>query len=112
MPPDQGAEREDAANGERAISVNGVPIRLTEERWEHIVEDHDDLDGYRADCANVVEDPDFVLRGHMGALIAVKGYGRDRYLAVIYREESDDDGFVITAYFTDTINRKSIVWRP
>lgn len=27
----------------RVVSVNGVPIRLTEERWFHIVENHDDI---------------------------------------------------------------------
>jgi hypothetical protein len=29
-----------------AISKAGVPIRLTDERWYHIVENHDDLAGY------------------------------------------------------------------
>ena len=29
-----------------AYSVDGVPIRLTVERWFHIVENHDDLAGY------------------------------------------------------------------
>ncbi len=28
------------------ISKNGVPIRLTAERWWHIIETHDDLAGY------------------------------------------------------------------
>ena len=28
------------------ISKAGVPVRLTEERWFHIVENHDDLAGY------------------------------------------------------------------
>jgi hypothetical protein len=27
-------------------SINGVPIRLTEERWVHIIENHDDMAGY------------------------------------------------------------------
>ena len=27
-------------------SVNDVPIRLTDERWTHIVENHDDIAGY------------------------------------------------------------------
>jgi hypothetical protein len=31
---------------DRAISVVGVPIRLTYERWFHIVENHDDVAGY------------------------------------------------------------------
>jgi len=29
-----------------AKSKNNVPIRLTEERWFHIVENHDELAGY------------------------------------------------------------------
>jgi len=28
-----------------AVSKNGVPIRLTEERWFHIVENYDELAG-------------------------------------------------------------------
>jgi len=27
-------------------SKNNIPIRLTEERWFHIIENHDDLAGY------------------------------------------------------------------
>jgi hypothetical protein len=43
------------------FSQHGVPIRLTEERWFHIVENHDDLAGHYDDVLNVVEDPDFSL---------------------------------------------------
>ena len=30
-------------------SKNGIPIRLTEERWVHITENHDDLAGHYDD---------------------------------------------------------------
>ena len=93
------------------FSQNGVRIRLTEERWFHIVENHDDLAGHYDDVLDAVEEPDFILRGYGGALIAVKGVARRTYLAVIYREVSRDDGFIITAYFTSRISRRSILWR-
>jgi hypothetical protein len=96
---------------EIAYSVNGVPIRLTDERWSHIVNAHDDLAGYDVDCLQVIEEPDLVLEGRHGSLKAVKGYGRNRYLVVVYREVDADDGFVITAYFVRKINRRRIVWR-
>ncbi len=32
-----------------ATSVKGVPIRLTSERWYHIVENHDDMAGHYDD---------------------------------------------------------------
>jgi len=94
-----------------ARSVDGVPIRLTTERWFHIVENHDDLAGYYDDVLAIVENPDLVLRGYGGSLIAARGYGRRRYLMVVYRQVSTEDGFIITAYFTSKIDRKKAVWK-
>lgn len=92
-------------------SIRGVPIRLTAERWFHIVENHDDLAGYYDDVLQVVENPDLVVSGYRGSLIAVRGYGRDRYLLVVYRETSPLDGFVITAYFASTVDRRKAIWK-
>jgi len=80
-----------------ANSVNGVPIRLTEERWFHIVESHNDLAGHYDDVLNTIEHPDFVLKGYKGALIAMKGIAKRRYLAVVYKELKRNDGFVLSA---------------
>jgi hypothetical protein len=66
-----------------AISKSGVPIRLTDERWCHIVENHDDLAGYYDEVLLTVENPDFVMRGYRGALVAVRSLGRRKYLVVI-----------------------------
>ena len=53
---------------EIAISVNGVPIRLTEERWRHILNARDDLSDYYDECVQVVAKPDMVLTGSRGTL--------------------------------------------
>ena len=94
-----------------AISIEGVPIHLTHERWFHIVENHDDVVGYYEDVLDTVENPDLVLRGYRDSLVAVRSYGRQRYLMVIYQQVSVDDGFIITAYFTRKIDRRKAVWR-
>lgn len=94
-----------------ALSVEGIPIRLTTERWFHIVENHDDVAGYYDDVLEVIENPDLILRGYGGSLVATRSYGRGRYLAVIYRQVSSQDGFVITAYFTGKIDRKKAIWK-
>jgi hypothetical protein len=65
-----------------ARSVNGVPIRLTEERWWHIVNEHDELEGYYDDVLRTVDRPEVVIRESGGALIALRSYGRNRYLTV------------------------------
>jgi hypothetical protein len=67
--------------------------------------------GYYDDVLETVENPDIVVRGYGGSLIAARGYGRKRYLAVIYRQVSAEDGFVISAYFTSKIDRKKAIWR-
>lgn len=91
-------------------SQAGVPIRLTEERWFHIVENHDDLAGYYDEALNTVENPDVIVKGYGGTLVAMRGVGQRRYLAVIYKEVSRADGFIVTAYFTSRLPRRSILW--
>lgn len=94
-----------------AYSVNGVPVRLTPERWYHIVENHDDLASYFYDVLETVEKPDLVLRGNRGALKAARSFrGRD-WLVVIYREASTDDGFVVTAYFVRGRPKGAVIWQ-
>ena len=93
-----------------SISVHGVRIRLTPERWLHIIEAHDDLAGALPDVLNTLENPEWVTKGYRGAFIAWKGYGRKRFLAVVYREIGKDDGFVVTAYFTSKPKRRNRIW--
>lgn len=96
-----------------AISKNNVPIRLTEERWIHIIESHDDLAGYYDDVLATIEDPDYILKGYKNALIALKKVGKRKYLAVVYKELDNKDGFIITAYFTTKIKleKEVILWQ-
>ena len=93
-------------------SINGVPIRLTEERWVHIIENHDDLAGYYDEVLGVVENPDYIIKGYKEALIALK-QKENKFLAVVYKELGISDGFIITAYFTSKIKleREVIIWQ-
>jgi hypothetical protein len=72
---------------------------------------HDELEGYENNVLGVVENPDVVIRESGGAFLAVKGYGRNRFLTILYRELSKDDGFIITAYFARSMDRGRVVWR-
>lgn len=97
---------------EVAFSRNGVPIRLSYERWYHIVENHDDLVGYFHEVLDAIENPDFVARASHGALKAVKSMGKKRWMVAVYRELSKRDGFVITAYFLSKRPKGDLVWGP
>jgi hypothetical protein len=91
-------------------SINGVPIRLTEERWSHIVENKPHMRAYYDQVLAAVEKPTWVLRGYAGALIAVLSLGRRQLLNVVYREISRKDGFIITAFISRKINKRNLIW--
>jgi hypothetical protein len=97
--------------------VVGVPIRLTEERWNHIRSRHAEMTDQRDRVLETVESPECVQQGDFGELLAVRHYPHTpltrKFLVVAYRELSSDDGFVMTAYFTSRPSaRRSIVWKP
>ena len=94
-----------------AYSKNGVTVRLTDERWIHIVENHDDMAGHYEDVLSALENPDCIIRGSKGTLKAARALGKHKWLTVIYREVSKKDGFVITAYFLDKKPKGEIIWQ-
>lgn len=53
---------------EIAYSVNGVPIRLTEERWEHILDNHEEMTDRADDVLDVLAHPEWITRGNRGTL--------------------------------------------
>jgi hypothetical protein len=93
-----------------AYSINGVPIRLTPERWAHIVHNKPYMISYRELMLETIERPTWVLRGYAGALVAVRPLGHRRYVHVVYREVSPHDGFILTAFIARKVNRSAIIW--
>ena len=96
-----------------ASSRNGVAIRLTDERWRHIVEEHAELDGLRGEIMKTISGAERVLQGSFGELLAIRMIERGKALVVVYREVGAEDGFVITAFLTrrlTSLNRKQQVW--
>jgi len=87
------------------LSVNNVPIRLTEERWLHITEEHSELAGYYYDAIETISSPDVIYAGNSGECIALKTLSTDKSIVVIYKEVSSEDGFVITAFITSKKNQ-------
>jgi hypothetical protein len=94
------------------VSKDSVPIRLTEERWFHIIENHDDLAGHYDNVLQTIEDPDYIIEGYKKALIALRRISKKKFLAVVYKEISKKDGFVITAYFTSklSLEKEVVLW--
>ena len=99
----------------KVISKNKVTIRLTHERWFHISSSHLEIDpdDYKS-VMNTVANPDIILKGDQGELLAVrKKAGKKVWIVVPYKELGKVDGFVLTAYLTTDSSwlfKKEIIW--
>ena len=94
------------------LSKNGIVIRLTEERWKHIVLMHPSLTYKQKQVLTTVKNPDYILKGGARELLAVSALLKRAYLVVVYKEETSN-GFIITAFeTTDTrwLFKKEIIW--
>ncbi len=83
-------------------SQNGVTIRLTDERWAHIADEHCELADLRSEVLEAVSRPERILAGGDGELLAVHDMEPGKHMVVVYRELKDD-GFIITAFVTGRI---------
>jgi hypothetical protein len=93
-------------------SKNAKIIRLTDERWTHITEEHNELAGRRLEVLDAIRAPDRILLGNKGELLSVKEVEPGKDIVVIYRE-MEIDGFVITAFLTrrrKSFDRRTQLW--
>ena len=98
-------------------SVSGVLIRLTEERLSHIQSRHPEMKGQEKCILETISSPEYVQEGDGTTLIALKHYSKTpltgKFCAVVYKEVSEDDGFVVTAYFTSKpAEWRKTQWKP
>jgi hypothetical protein len=102
-------------NADTARSKNDVPIRLPQERWFHVTEEHSEMAGYYFEVIETVQEPQAVYAGKSGECLAVREVGQGKYVVVVYREVGASDGFVITAFLTKRkaqLERRQRLWPP
>lgn len=93
----------------------GRNIRLSDERYEHIESDHPEMKGQNVKIQETLSNPDSVKRSKTDAEVELfyKLYASTpvtrKYLCVIVKT-STNDGFAITAYFTDTLKQGEMLW--
>ena len=97
-------------------SKNDVAIRLTRERWTHIVERHPEMDGQRRRVLETASDPEMIQEGDFGEYLAIRFYNEtpltSKFLVVVYKEIARADGFILTAYYSGKPSeRRRILWK-
>lgn len=94
------------------LSIHRTPIRLTDERWAHITEEHCELAGLRLEVLETVAKPERVLAGGESEVLAIRELFPGKHLVVVYRQLADD-GFIITVFLTTKIKaleRRKQLW--
>ena len=99
-----------------ATSKNNVLIRLTDERWYHITTGHPEMADCFYEILETIENPVIIYKGNFDEQIAVSNRLIDveKFIVVVYKEVNASDGFVITAYYSNKIQRfdkKEILWK-
>lgn len=94
---------------------NGVAIRLTDERLNHILE-HPEMAAQRESIIQTLKEPDLVVQSlsdeeaHLYYRFYQKLLVGDKYLCVVVKFKTND-AFVVTAYFTDKPKRGDVLWK-
>lgn len=91
-------------------------VRLTDERWAHIL-DHPEMVGQRERLIETLVEPDIVITTVLDE--TVLAYHRlyevtpvtRKYLVVIVKS-APEDAFVLTAYYTSRLKKGQIEWQP
>lgn len=100
-----------------ANSKNNILIRLTDERINHIFKNHPETKDCIEWFIETIENPDFIVSGDFGELLAIKLYEKtpvteNKFLVIVYKETGKLDGFILTAYFSRSVNRKRrVIWK-
>lgn len=99
------------------LSRHGVPIRLSEERLAHITRRHPEMQGQETKILETISEPDLIQEGDAGTRIALNHYAAtpltEKFCAVVYREVTEAEGFLLTAYFCSRYAAgRRITWKP
>jgi hypothetical protein len=93
----------------------GLEVRLTDERLEHILE-HPEMRGSEAAIGVTLAYPERVVESHFDSDIRLYyRFYRDtvvgaKHLCVVVKISSEEGAFVLTAYLTDSIKRGWRLW--
>jgi len=93
----------------------GNPIRLSEERYSHLLDAHPEMKGQLNRMRLTLLTPEWIIRSNSDSDVVlyyknfVKTKVGNKYLCIVVKI-LQNDYYVLTAYFTDTIKRGEIIW--
>ena len=93
----------------------GRQIRLTEERLDHILESHEDMEPLLFAISETLESPDAVVQSntnrnaHLYYREYVETHAGDKYVCVVVIM-LEDDAFIASAYLREQVREGAVIW--
>ena len=93
----------------------GNPVRLTEERAEHIIDHHPEMEPHLPDLQAVITDPVYILPDKKDADTRlfcsdqIKGTPA-KWLVAPVRYDVSESGMIMTAWTTSELPNRRILW--
>ncbi|MSU62581.1 MAG: hypothetical protein EXS31_09315 [Pedosphaera sp.] len=88
----------------------GFIVRTSPEYWQKIVTKHPDLDGRLELIKSTLALPDEIRRSSRDGEILLFYRATDKRWVVAVARRLNGDGFLVTAYQTDTIKEGETIW--
>ena len=98
------------------VDVRGRIIRLTEERLTHLETDHPEMEGQIDRVRETLGQPERILLSRSDATVELyyRLYAQTpvttKFMCVVVKD-SENNGFLITAYYTGTEKKGTVVWQ-
>ena len=98
----------------RLIDYCGKQIELTAERWQHIVTEHPEVKGFKAELTDILGKPSLVKHSKRdkGVLLYYRYYPNifgGKYLLAVVKIQLRS--FLLTCYVTDKIKGGNVIWQ-
>lgn len=98
------------------LDKDGRLVRLTAERLEHLESDHPEMRGQISKIEQTLREPERVIQSRSDPRVGL--YYRfypatpvtRKHLCIVVKSPSQEDAFVVTAYFTNTPKQGDVLW--
>ena len=89
----------------------GKHVRITRERWQHILHKHPEMTGREDDVGKVLEDPDEIRRSKKDASVFLyrRQFG-DHYIRDVIKHYNDE-ALLITTFLERKAGRGELIWQ-
>lgn len=100
----------------RLTDFKNRKIRFTKERRFHLADNHPEMLNQENKIKETLLDPDQIVISNTDPEVELfykyfeKTPVNAKYLCVVVKSKNDDN-FIITAYFTDTIKKGKLIWK-